>query len=164
MADASNQMTPSNQMAPGGATNPATPHGAMERASRALARRPGLVTFAALMMFLLAGFQFTWAVVEFANAAWLTNVTYGTFGGYLWLWGLLDIGFALLAFYAGYSVLAGGRFGQIFGLVVAGISAVRWFFYLPAAPVVGIVMIAVNVLIIYALVAHADYFTVKARA
>jgi hypothetical protein len=150
-------------MTPPGAMTPMARPSAMERANQALTRRPGLVTFAGVMMFLYAGFQFTWALVEFANAGWITNTTYGTFGGYLWLWGLLDLAFALLAGYAGYDLLSGGRFGQVFGLVVAGLSAVRWFFYLPAAPVVGIVMIAIDVLIIYALVAHSEYFVVKAR-
>ena len=126
--------------------------------------RPGLVTFAAIMLFLLTGFQLTWALVEFSYAARLTSITYGTFGGFLWLWGLLDIALALLAFYAGIDLLSGGRFGQVFGLIVAGISAIRWFFYIPAEPGMAIVLIAVDVLIIYGLVRHAEYFSGKAHS
>ena len=130
----------------------------MSHVSQALARRPGLVTFAAIMMFLLGGFQFTWAIVEFANAAWIAANVYGSFGGLLWLWGILDVIIALVYFYAGFDLLAGGKFGRIFGLVVSAFSAIRWFFYIPAAPWVAIVIIALDVLVIYALVAHAEYF------
>lgn len=130
----------------------------MSQMSQALGRRPGLVTFAAIMMFLLAGFQVTFALVEFWNAAWIGLNIYGSFGGYLWLWGILDVLVALVAFYAGVSILRGGAFGQVMGLVIASFSAVRWFFYLPAEPWIAAVMIAVDILIIYALVAHWEYF------
>jgi hypothetical protein len=125
---------------------------------------PGLVVFAAIMMFMLGGFQVAWAFVEFANAVWIASTSYGTFGGRLWLWGIVDIAVALITFYAGYSLLAGARFGQIFGLIVAGVSALRWFFYLPANPWAGIVIIAIDVLIIYGLVANNDYFRAKGQS
>lgn len=131
---------------------------AMNQSSPVVVERPGLVTFAAIMMFLLAGFQLVWSIVEFANAAWLSSVTYGNFNGYLWLWAILDLLVAAAAFYAGYDILRGGSFGRVFGVVVAGISAIRWFFYLPAAPWIGIVMIAVDIIIIYALVQHSEFF------
>ena len=110
------------------------------------------------MMFIVGGFELVWAIVEFANAAWLASVTYGTFNGYLWLWGILDLVLAAAIFYAGYDILRGGSFGRIFGVIVACISAVRWFFYIPASPWLGIVVIAIDVLIIYALVAHGEFF------
>jgi hypothetical protein len=120
--------------------------------------RPGLVTFAGVMMFILGGFQLTWAIVEFSNAAWLSGTVYGTFNGYLWLWAILDLLLAGVSFYAGYDILRGGTFGYVYGALVAGLSAIRWFFYLPAAPAVGIVVIALDILIIYGLVANSDYF------
>lgn len=148
-------MTPTRPMSQSGS---GTGSQAMSRSTSAAVERPGLVTFAAIMMFLLAGFQLVWAIVEFANAAWLSSVTYGNFSGYLWLWAILDLLVAAAAFYAGYDILRGGSFGRVFGVVVAGISAVRWFFYLPAAPWIGIVMIAIDIIIIYALVSHSEFF------
>lgn len=121
-------------------------------------KRPGLVTFAAVMMFVLAGLYAAVAFMEFFNAAWLLFSPYNGVGGSLWLWGILDAIYALILVFAGYSILAGGQVGQIIGLVVAGVSAVRWLFYLPIAPVTAVVIIAIDVLIIYALVAHAEYF------
>jgi hypothetical protein len=126
--------------------------------SQALNRRPGLVTFAAIMIFLLAGFEVMFALVEFWNAAWLAASVFGSFGGYLWLWGIFDLIFALAAFYAGADLLRGGAFGRVFGILIAIFSAIRWFFYLPAQPLIGVVIIAIDILIIYGLVAHSEYF------
>ena len=54
----------------------------MDEMSSAQVRRPGLVTFAAIMMFLLGGFEVVWSLTEFANAAWLSTTVYGNYGGY----------------------------------------------------------------------------------
>ncbi len=128
----------------------------------AVVERPGLVTFAAMMMFLLGGFQLVFAVVEFWNAVWFAGTVYGDFSGRLWLWGIVDVILAFVAIYAGADLLRGGSFGRIVGLAVAGVSAVRWFFYIPAEPWTSVVIIALDVLIIYGLVAHSEYFDQQA--
>lgn len=164
----SEAMNPENQANPMG---PGYPYGSVNRGYPAHSRQsgnldsdmivaepPGLVVFAAVMMFLLGAFQIVWAIVEFVNAYWLSSVTYGTFNGYLWLWGIVDVILALAALYAGFDILRGGSFGRVFGVVVAGISALRWFFYIPAEPFMAIVVIAVDILIIYGLVSHGDFF------
>ena len=130
----------------------------MSQMAHALGRRPGLVTFAAIMMLLLGGFKLTFALVEFRRATCILLSPYGSFGGYLWLWGILDGIFALVAFYAGADLLRGGSFGRTVGILIAAFSAIRWFFYLPVAPWMAAVVIAVDILIIYGLVAHSEYF------
>ncbi len=135
-----------------------------QQASDMLTRRPGMVTFAAIMMFILGGFEVVFAISEFANAVWLTDTPYGDFNGYLWLWGIVDLLLAAIVFYAGYDLLRGGQFGFILGVMLAGISAIRWFFYIPWAPFLAVVVIAVDILIIYGLTSNADYFRRASRA
>jgi hypothetical protein len=130
----------------------------MSQASDMLTRRPGLVTFAAIMMFIAGGFEVVFAIWEFANASWLVTSTYGNFGGYLWLWAIVDLVLAAIILYAGYDLLRGGQFGYILGVMLAGISAIRWFFLIPAAPFLALIIIAVDLLIIFGLTANADYF------
>ena len=131
---------------------------AMNQGDALAVQRPGMVTFAAVLLMVVGGFQLVWAIVELVNAAWISSVTYGTFNGYLWLWGILDLILAAVIFYAGYDILRGGSFGRVLGVIVAGVSAVRWFFYLPAQPWLSIVVIAVDILVIYALVGHSEFF------
>jgi hypothetical protein len=117
------------------------------------------------MMFLLAACHITFAIEEFIRATWVAVNVAGTVGGPLWLWGIIDAVFAAAAIYAGYDLLRGGEFGRIFGLVVASLSAIRWFFYIPAAPWAAVIAIVVGALIIYGLTVHSDYFdTTGSRA
>ena len=156
-----NQGTPNYQEAPVNQGTPMyqeSPVMAMNQRDAMPVARPGLVTFAAVMMFVVGGFELVWAITEFVNAAWLGSVTYGTFNGYLWLWAILDLVLAAAIIYAGVDILRGGTFGRVFGLIIACISAVRWFFYIPAEPWLAIVVIAVDVLIIYGLVANGEFF------
>lgn len=136
----------------------------MSQASDMLTRRPGMVTFAAIMMFIAGGFEIVFAISEFSNAAWLNSTAYGNFGGYLWLWGIVDLILAGIIIYAGYDLLRGGQFGFILGVMLAVISSIRWFFYIPWAPFLALVVIAVDILIIFGLTANADYFRRSARA
>ena len=133
----------------------------MSKRPQALPQRPGLVTFAGIMMFLLGGFELSLALLEFLRAPLLLDATYGEFGGFLWIWGIVDVLIAAIAIYAGYDILRGGEIGRIIGIVIASVSAIRWFFYLPAAPLLGIVTLIIDVLIIYALVAHSEYFSAR---
>jgi hypothetical protein len=120
--------------------------------------RPGLVTFAAVMLLLLFGLYATYAILEFVQGTWILLNTANVPGGRLWIWGIVDAIFALVALYAAYDLLKGGKIGRIIGLVYAIFSAVRWLFFLPVAPIAAVVFIAIDILIIYGLVAHEEYF------
>lgn len=132
--------------------------------SRTLVPRPGLVTFAGVMLLLIGGFEVVWALTEFANVAWLTGTVYGAYNGYLWIWAIVDIIFALVALYAGYDVLRGGAFGQIIGTAIVGLSAIRWFFLLPVLPLGAVIVIVIDVLILYGLLGRQDYFASRAMS
>jgi hypothetical protein len=110
------------------------------------------------MLFLLFGLQAVVALMEFFAGTWLIFSPASVPGGYLWIWGIIDILIALIPLYAAIDILRGGQIGRIIGLVIAIVSAIRWFFYLPLAPIAALIIIGIDVLIIYALVAHSEYF------
>jgi len=60
-------------------------------------------------------------------------------------WGVLDLIVALIALYAGMSLLRGGAFGLVMGYLFAGLTAIRWLVVIPAAPILSVVMIALSV-------------------
>ena len=52
---------------------------------------------------------------------------------------------AVIALVAGISMLRGGSFGLIMGFVGAGISMLRWMFYIPVAPWLSLAVIAIDI-------------------
>jgi hypothetical protein len=120
--------------------------------------RPGLLTYAAIMMFVLGGFHILLAISEFANSTWvLSRLDIELFIPILLVWGILDLIIGSLAVYAGVSLLRGGTFGLATGYIFASLGVIRWLFYIPVAPVLAVVVIALNALVIYALAENAEY-------
>ena len=118
--------------------------------------RPGMLTFAAVVMFMVAGFEALAALLAFAGTGWWVtdagNLVYSNFV----LWGIVDSIIALIALYAGIDLLRGGSFGRAMAYVFAVVGAIRWLFVIPAAPVLAVVVIALCVMVIYALAKHSD--------
>jgi hypothetical protein len=124
--------------------------------SRAATHRPGMVTFAAVMMFVVAGFEALSALLNFAGTGWWVtaagNLVYANFV----VWGIVDLIIALIALYAGISLLRGDAFGLVMGYLFAIVGAIRWLFVIPAAPVLAVVVIALCVMVIYGLAKYSD--------
>jgi len=121
--------------------------------------RPGLVTYAAIMLFALGGFHLLVAISEFADSTWmLSRLDIELFIPILLIWGVFDLLIGAIALYAGFSIISGGTFGWIIGYTLATVGIIRWLFYIPVAPVPAVVVIVLGVVVIYGLVKHADYF------
>ena len=118
--------------------------------------RPGMLTFAAVMMFVVAGFEALAALLAFAGTGWWVSDAGNLVYANLVLWGILDSIIALIALYAGIDLLRGGAFGRGMAYVFAVVGAIRWLFVIPAAPVLAVVVIALCVMVIYALAKHSD--------
>ena len=84
------------------------------------AARPGLVSFAAVMMFTLGGFSIVWAIEEFGNAAWLNNAALGLFSKTLLYWAISDLIIAAIAILGGVDIWRGGNVGRWIGIIVDG--------------------------------------------
>ena len=122
-------------------------------------RRPGWLTYAAIMMFVLGGFHILLAISEFANSTWAqSRLDIELFIPILFIWGIVDLIIGSLAVYAGVSLLRGGTFGLATGFIFASLGIIRWLFHIPVAPVLAVVVIALAALVIYGLVKHTDYF------
>jgi hypothetical protein len=136
---------------PGGVSDP------MERSGGTVTRRPGMVTFAAVIMFMVAGFEALSAILAFVGTGWWVTASGDLVYANLAFWGVIDLLIALIALYAGIDLLRGGTFGRVMGYLFAGLGAIRWLFVIPAAPILSVVVIALCVMVIYALATHPDY-------
>jgi hypothetical protein len=140
------------QPAPGGVSNPT----GSSVGARAAAHRPGMVTFAAVMIFVVAGFEALAALFAFAGTGWWATETGNLVYANFVFWGIVDSIIALIALYAGIDLLRGGAFGLGVGYVFAVVGAIRWLFVIPAAPVLAVVVIALCVMVIYGLASYSD--------
>jgi hypothetical protein len=125
--------------------------------ARAVTHRPGVLTFAAVVMFVVAGLEALSALLAFAGTGWWVteagNLVYANFV----FWGIVDLIIALIALYAGIDLLRGGAFGLAMGYLFAIVGAIRWLFVIPAAPVLAVVVVALCVMVAYGLAQHSDY-------
>ena len=137
---------------PGGTSDPT-----MHSSAAAVEHRPGMITFAAVIMFMVAGFEALAALFAFAGTGWWVTDTGNLVYTNLVLWGIVDGIIALIALYAGIDLLRGGGFGRFMAYLFAVVGAIRWLFVIPAAPVLAVVVIVLCVMVIYALAQHPDY-------
>ena len=115
----------------------------------------GWVVFAAFMMMLNGIIQLLEGFVALFKDGYYpvsahglaVSVNYTTWG-----WVHLILGAAILA--SGFGILAGNLLARIVGVALAGVNAVVALLFIEAAPVWGIVLITVDVLVIYALTVH----------
>lgn len=119
--------------------------------------RPGWLTFAAVVMFAVGFLRVISAIYYFADSNRVANVTLGAAGDNLWLWGLWDLIVALLALYAGFSLLTGNMFGRVIGYIWAIVVIVQSFLILQYAPWYGAAALALAVLVIYALSSTSEW-------
>jgi hypothetical protein len=115
-----------------------------------------MVTFAAVIMFVVAGFEVLSAILAFAGTGWWATASGDLVYANFVFWGILDLIIALIALYAGIDLLRGGAFGVVMGYLFAGLSAIRWLFVIPAAPILSVVVIALCVMVIYGIAKYSE--------
>ena len=120
-------------------------------------RRPGWLTFAAVLLFAVAFTRVITAINYFGNGAQINDLTNSVFGRHLWAWGIWDLTLALLAFAAAVSLLSGGGFGRVFAYVWAIWVIVESFLIIGAAPWFAAASIVLAALVIYGLASSADW-------
>ena len=121
-------------------------------------KRPGVVTFAAIMLFVVAGMQLLMAIDQFQAASWLKDVSFGLFGQDYTTSGILDLILAVVFVAAGISVLRGHAFGRWVAIIAASLGAIRTFWFIWWFPLPALIMIAIDITIIYAMIMHPEHF------
>jgi hypothetical protein len=115
----------------------------------------GVVLFGGIMMLMVGGFQITQGLVAlFRDDYYLVSpnglvidVDYTTWGWTHLLIGLVAVG-------TGIGVMLGQIWARVLGIVIAVISALANVAFLSAYPIWSTIIIAMDVLVIYALAVH----------
>ena len=120
-------------------------------------RRPGWLTFAAVVLFSVAGLRLISGIAYLADSNKVNDLSGGLFGDNIFWWGLWDLGIAALALFAGYSLLSGNTFGRVVGYVWATVVIIQSFLILSYAPWYGFAAMLLAILVIFALSSTSDY-------
>ncbi|WP_377272632.1 hypothetical protein [Peterkaempfera sp. SMS 1(5)a] len=135
------------------------PAGASSAEQRSDEPMPSRVEFASVMMVLLGTFLVIASITEWADSDWLTRQQFAVFGSAHAWWAVFDLVTALLAFYAAWALHGRQRLtGRLLALAFAIVSAVRWMFFIPAAPVLGVLVVAIDAVIIWGLTSASAWF------
>jgi len=115
----------------------------------------GWVYFAGIMLLLLGGFQIIEGLTALFNRTYLLVSSNGLLvTANLAAWGWLHLIIGVVALVAGYGIISGKRWAQILGIVLACVSALVNLTYIAAYPLWSMTIIAVDILVIYALAVH----------
>jgi hypothetical protein len=115
----------------------------------------GLVVFGGIMMVLLGFFQGLQGLVAIFNDTYYLVTRDGLVLSFDYtVWGWIHLLFGIVALIAGFGVLAGMTWARVVGVIVAVLSALVNFVFFSAYPIWSTIIIVVDVLVIYALVAH----------
>jgi hypothetical protein len=114
----------------------------------------GFVLFAAIMMIMVGIFQALQGLVAiFENEFYVATRNYlFEFDATAWGWIHLLIG--LIVAFAGWGLLSGRTWARVVAITLAVLSAISNFLFIPYYPFWSLLIIAMDVFVIWALVAH----------
>ena len=114
----------------------------------------GFILFAGVMMIMAGGFQaFSGLVALFENEFYVATRNY-LFQFDATAWGWIHLIGGLLVLLAGFAVIAGQTWARVVAIILAVLSALANFTFIPYYPFWAIMIIAADVFVIWALAVH----------
>lgn len=115
----------------------------------------GWLFFAGVIMILGGIFQAIAGLVAIFNEAYYLVPSTGLVVGVNYTaWGWVHLAVGVLVLLAGFGVLTGQTWARVVGVILAGISAILNVAFLAAYPLWAVIVIALDVVVIYALCVH----------
>ncbi len=125
---------------------------------------PAMIVFTVAILLVIAGLHLIYGISELADNVWRLDHTNGVFTNNLWVWGIVDVVFAVVLAYAAADVLRGGETGRIVAIIWIGLSMIRWLYWIPAAPLASVVILIIDAGMLYTLCTHEAFFKPAPRA
>ena len=138
-----------------------------QTASAPRSRRPeepsawaqGLIVFAAVMMMLVGGFHAIAGLAGILEDEFYTVTPNYVFEFDVTAWGWIHLLLGLVVVFAGFAVLSGQTWGRVVGIVLAVVSALANFAFIPYYPFWSLTIIALDVFVIWAFASHGRDIT-----
>ena len=115
----------------------------------------GLIFFASVMLVILGFFNLIYGIAAIANShVFVANAHY-VFGN-LRTWGWITLIIGVLQLLAAAGVVMGNQPARWFAVAVLGLNAIDQMFFIPAYPFWSLVIIAADVVALYALCVYGS--------
>ena len=119
----------------------------------------GSIVFAGVAMVMIGAFHALQGLVALFNDDFYVVGQKWIFEFDLTTWGWIHLLVGVLVLVAGFFVFNGAVWARAVGIAVAALSAVLNFMWLPYYPIWSLIIIALDVLVIWALSVHGRDFT-----
>ena len=116
----------------------------------------GWIAFAGIMMIIAGSLASIFGLVAIVNDDWVVFTNRDAVAIDLTAWGWIQLIVGAILFFSGFGVFTGNVLARTVGVVVASLSLISNFLWLPVYPVWAIVVITIDALIIWALTAHGS--------
>jgi len=114
----------------------------------------GWAFFAAVLLIIAGAFQIINAIVALVKDEFFVVGQKWVFNFDVTAWGWIHLILGIIIVLVGFGILSGNVLARTLGVIVAGLSAIANFAFLPYYPVWSILLIAMDIAIIWALAAH----------
>ena len=114
----------------------------------------GWIAFAGVLMIISGGVNALYGLVAAVNDDWVVWTNRSSLLLDLSQWGWVHMVVGLVLLLAGIGVFSGNVLARTVGVIVAALSLIANFFFIPAYPVWSIAVVTIDLLIIWALTAH----------
>ncbi len=116
----------------------------------------GWIGFASVMLYLAGFFHVIAGFAALFNDKLFILTPTTLYYADITTWGWVHIFGGILAILAASSLLSGNTYGRIFAIIIAVLSALANLAFIPIYPIWSLVIITIDVLVIYAVVVHAN--------
>jgi hypothetical protein len=115
----------------------------------------GWIVFGAIMMLLSGTFSVVWGIVALVRDQVFVAGVHGSVVSISYTtWGWIHIVLGVIVIATGLALFRGPTWARILGIVIAGLSAISHLLVLGSSPAWSIAVIALDILVIYAIAVH----------
>ncbi len=114
----------------------------------------GWIAFAGVMMVIAGSLQAIYGLIAIVNDEWVVWGNRANLLVDLTAWGWVHLIGGVIVLLAGLGLFTGNMVARIVAVIVAGLSLIANFLFIPAFPVWALIVITLDVVVIYAIMAH----------
>ena len=114
----------------------------------------GWIAFAGVMMIIAGAVNLFYGIIAAVNDEWVVFTNRANVYLDVSEWGWVHIILGAIVLLSGIGVFSGNILARTVGVIVASISLIANFFFLPVYPLWSLIVITIDVLVIWALTAH----------